>query len=384
MTAAPPGWLAEPVAEPEALIREARRRQRRRWLAAGAAMVVVVAGAVAVIAGSGAGSGQRPPSSDGAPGPHALPEAPAHAATLVTVSQTSLPQGNSLSLAAGYRAVWVTGVGVTYQVDEATGRIVRTISTPGTFPDGCRSGIAAGAGAVWVTHGCRGVYRIDPRSGRVTASLRVPDAGDAIAVAAGLVWVTSYNGDLLRIQPRTGQIIGKPIPVGFGDWTLVPAAGALWVTSYGGGVPGGAVSRVDVATGAVERFGNFDVEAAGAGSLWTPQVQRIDPATGSIIASLVLPGAAQVAFWRGSAWVLTLQRSLAVLRIDPATNQVTGTPVPVGKPLPAAWNTEPTAIAAGPTGLWVLDFSRNLLYHLATPGGLQGAQRVKRDHLVRA
>jgi hypothetical protein len=48
-------------------------------------------------------------------------------------------------------AVWVTGIGVTYEVDEATGRIVRTISTPGTFPDGCGSGIAAGAGAVWVT-----------------------------------------------------------------------------------------------------------------------------------------------------------------------------------------------------------------------------------------
>lgn len=284
----------------------------------------------------------------------------------MTVSQTSLPQGNSLSLAAGYRAVWVTGVGVTDQVDEATGRIVRTIRTPGTFPDGCRSGIAAGAGAVWVSYGCRGVYRINPRSGRVTASLRVPGAGDAIAVAGGLVWVTSYDGDLLRIQPRTGQITGKPIPVGSGDWALVPAAGALWVTSYGSGVPGGDVSRVDLATGAVQQFGNLDVEAAGAGSLWTPQVQRIDPATGRIIASFFVPGASQVAFWDGSAWALTVQGSLTFLRIDPATNQVTGQPVPVGKPLPAAWNTEPTAIAAGPTGLWVLDFSRNLLYHLAT------------------
>lgn len=379
MTTAPPGWLAGPAAEPEALIREARRRQRRRWLAAGAAMVMV-AGVAAVIAGSGGGSGQRPPGSRGAPGPHALPAAPAHAATLVTVSQTSLPQGNSLSLAAGYRAVWVTGVGVTYQVDEATGRIVRTIPTPGTFPDGCRSGIAAGAGAVWVTEGCRGVYRIDPRSGRVTASLRVPDAGDAIAVAAGLVWVTSYNGDLLRIQPRTGQIIGKPIPVGFGDWTMVPAAGALWVTSYGSGVLGGTVSRVDLATGAVQRFGNLDVEAAGAGSLWTPQVQRIDPAAGRVIASVPVPGmgdrgvpgASQVVFWDGSVWALSMQQSLTVLRIDPGTDQVTGEPVLVGHPFPAAlaWTSNPTAFVAGPTGLWVLDFDRNLLCHLATgPAG---------------
>ncbi|HEY6275494.1 MAG TPA: hypothetical protein VIX86_04110 [Streptosporangiaceae bacterium] len=370
MTAAPPGWLPDAGTGPEALIREARRRRRRRWLA-WAAVAVVVAAAAVVIAGSGAGSHPRPPGHHGLPAAaaHGLPAGPAPAAAPVTASQTSLPEGNSLSLAVGYRAVWVTGIGVTYQVDEATGRIVRTISTPGTFPDGCGSGIAAGAGGVWVTHGCRGVYRIDPHSGRVTASLPVPGAGDGIAVAAGLVWVTSYHGDLLRIQPRTNKIIGRPVPVGDGDWAMVPAAGALWVTSYGSNSYGsnGTLSRVDVATGAVTRFGNLAVEAAGAGSLWTPQGQRIDPATGRLIASVAVPGLSpQVAFWDGSAWVLTAQQSLVLSRIDPATNQVTGKPVPVGKLLPAtlAGTSNPTAIAAGPTGLWILDFSRNLLFRL--------------------
>jgi len=362
MITAPPGWRAGPGTEPEALIREARRRQRRRWLAAGVVIAVVAAGAAAGIAGSGAGTGLRPL------GRQLMPAAPAHpAAALVTVSQTSLPGGNSLSLAVGYQAIWVTEIGVTYQVDEVTGQIVRTIPTPGTFPDSCRSGIAAGAGAVWVTYGCRGVYRIDPHSGRVTASLRVPGVGDAIAVAGGLVLVTSYDGDLLRIRPRTGQVTGQPIPVGFGSWALVPAAGALWVTSYGNGVYGGTVSRVNVATGAVERFGNLDAEAAGAGSLWTPQVQRIDPATGGVTASVAVPYiVSQVAFWNGSAWALTVQQSLTLLRIDPATNQVTSQPVPVSKPLPAAlaWGSDPTAIAAGPTELWVLELYRNLLFHL--------------------
>jgi hypothetical protein len=290
-------------------------------------MAVVAAGAAALVAGAGAGL--RPL------GGHAVPTAPTHAAAaLVTVSQTSLPGGNSLSLAVGYRAVWVTGIGVTYQVDEVTGRIARTIPTPGTFPDGCRSGIA-------------------------------------IAVADGLVWVTSYHGDLLRIQPRTGQVVGQPIPVGFGDWALVPAAGVLWVTSYGSGSYGGTVSRVDLATGAVQRFGNLNVQAAGAGSLWTPLVQRVDPATGNVTASLAVPGTSQVAFWNGSAWALTVQQSLALLRIDPATDRATGKPVLVGKPLPAAlaWGSDPTAIAVGPTGLWVLELYRNLLFQLKVSRG---------------
>jgi DNA-binding beta-propeller fold protein YncE len=264
--------------------------------------------------------------------------------------------------------VWVTGIGVTYEINAASGRIVRTISTPGTSADGCGSGIAAGAGAVWVTHSCRGVYRINPHSGRVTASFRVSEVGDAVAVADGLVWVPSDNGWLLRIQPRTDRIVGKRIPVGSagsGDWVLTPSAGALWVTSYGGG--GGTVSRVDPATGAVTPLPDpavTDIEAVGAGSLWTSQVQRIDPATGKVIASDFVPGPALVTFWKGSAWALIMQRPLELLRISPATDEVSGEPVLVGKPLPTGYGGYPVAVSAGPTGLWVLDYTGNLLFHL--------------------
>jgi len=48
MKTAPPGWLASVGADPEALIKEARRRQHRRYLAVGLAVVVMLAGAVGV------------------------------------------------------------------------------------------------------------------------------------------------------------------------------------------------------------------------------------------------------------------------------------------------------------------------------------------------
>ena len=70
------------------------------------------------------------------------------------------------------------------------------------------------------------------------------------------------------------------------------------------------------------------------------------------------------------AWVLSVRRSLTLTRIGPGTNRVTGAPVPVGRPLPRGTTTEPSVMAAGPTGLWVLDFPRNRLFHLAMrPGG---------------
>jgi hypothetical protein len=369
VTAAPPRWRAESLALPEALIREARRRQRRRWLAVGAMVTLAMGAAAALIAGAGgaggAGSAQRPPGSPAAPGPHAVPQAPAHAATLMTVSQTLLPQGTSRSLAVGYQAVWVTGVGVTYQVDEVTGRILRTIPTPGTSgSDGCRSGIAAGAHAVWVTHGCRGIYRIDPYTGRVTASLRVPGVGYGIAVAGGLVWATSWNGDIMRIQPRTGRIVGKPMWVGTDSNEITLGAGALWVGRR-------YVSRIALADGVPGTLGDGAVDgvsAAGAGSLWgvpwelAGRVQRVDPANGKVIASIVVPGARDVVFWKGSAWVVALRRSLTIVRIAPAADEVSGQLASVGKPL-AAPSYYPE-IAAGPTGLWLLDPDRDLLYHL--------------------
>lgn len=277
-------------------------------------------------------------------------------------SQTRLP-GGSLNLAAGFGKIWVTGIGGTYAVSQQTGRIVARVATPGTFPDGCGSGIATGAGAVWVTYDCRGVYRINPHTGTVTASIHVADAGDAIAVADGLVWVTNYQGYLLRIEPKTNRVVGTAISVGYGGWAITVGAGALWVTHYEGGP---TATRIELATGSARAIppSVTGIQAVGAGSLWTPYVKRISPASEKVIASINV-GAYQVVFWRGSLWALTLQRSLALLRIDPAKDRIIGPPVAIGRPVPSAQGAEPSSLAAGPTGLWVLDFYRQKLFHLA-------------------
>lgn len=278
-------------------------------------------------------------------------------------SQTRMPAG-SLNLAIGFGRIWVTGINATYGISQRTGRVVVRVATPGTFPDGCGSGIAAGAGAVWVTHGCRGVYRIDPHTGALAASLPVADAGDAIAVADGLVWVTNYHGYLLRLQPKTDRVVGAAISVGYGDWTMTAGAGALWVSSYFGN---STATRIDFATGVVRVMppSIADVETAGAGSLWTSDVHRISAVSEKVTASIPVGGAMQVVFWRGSVWTLALRRSLALLRIDPTTDRIIGRPVVVGLRIPRGQDTEPSSLVAGPTGLWVLDYSRQTLFHLA-------------------
>ena len=63
MKTAPPSWLPETGADPEALIKEARRRQRRRRTAVGLVIVVMLAGAVtaSVIGTGGHSPGRRSP-----------------------------------------------------------------------------------------------------------------------------------------------------------------------------------------------------------------------------------------------------------------------------------------------------------------------------------
>jgi streptogramin lyase len=111
------------------------------------------------------------------------------------------------------------------------------------------------------------------------------------------------------------------------------------------------------------------VAAVGAGSLWTAEgskIQRVSAASGQLEASIVVPGAAQgiswITFWQGSVWAITTSAtgSGGVVRIDPVLNRVVGNPVAVGAP--------PAALTAGPTGLWVSDFTDQQLVRLTLRG----------------
>lgn len=296
-------------------------------------------------------------------GPAASHPHPQLGPQLVIAARTPMSGGANF-LTTGYGGVWVVGFGVIYRVDPATARIVATIPALGA---GDLSGIATGAGAVWVTSngGRVGVYRIDPRHNRVTSFIRLQPNPVGITVAHGRVWVTEPKpgpGIVLRIDPRTNRVSGPPIRVGPGPGSIVSGAGTLWVTDMD------YVSRINPATGAVanarggpwggaDSLGNAKiskVDAVGAGSLWTTGinvVQRVDPGNGHVTAAIPVPNAWQVIFWHGAAWALTSARSGsgAIVGIDPASNRVAGRAVP--------FRGAPAAIAAGPTGLWVIGFT---------------------------
>jgi DNA-binding beta-propeller fold protein YncE len=328
-----------------------RRLRRQAWRRAGIAAVCV---AIAAAAATAAPSLWHTMSGPVVSHPHPRP-----AAQLVTVGRTHLSSGVT-HLATGYGGVWVIGTGVIYRVDPATAKTVATIPALGVG----YGQIAAGAGAVWATStgSHMGVYRIDPHRNRVTSFIHLQPTPIGITVAYGRVWVAEPKegpGIVLRIDPRTNRVSGPPIRVGTGAGQIIAGSGALWVTNGNGN---GSVSRINPATGVVTRtLVNIpDVDAVGAGSLWvTPGhggIQRADPATGQVTATIRVPNAVRAIFWAGSTWVLTSSPS-AIVRIDPTSNRIVGKAAPVG---PSPY------IAAGPSGLWVADFTTGDLLHLAT------------------
>jgi serine/threonine protein kinase len=118
------------------------------------------------------------------------------------------------------------------------------------------TGVAVGAGAVWVV-GRAGheyqVLRIDPASGRVDARTRfaISMPVDSIAFGYGAVWaVGSDNATLYRIDAHTAKRNGRLVvgTSGAGRPEIMPRGGDIWIRNSGNPGSNGAGTRIDPST----------------------------------------------------------------------------------------------------------------------------------------
>jgi YVTN family beta-propeller protein len=154
------------------------------------------------------------------------------------------------ALAADEAGAWAVNTapfykrGMLVRIDAATNRLQGRPVPLGRGP----SGLAVGAGAVWVADALEGtVRRIDPLRGRIVARIRVGRQPYTLAFAAGSLWVTnSDDGTVSRIDPATNRVAAT-IPVGRSPYGIAAGSGSLWVANLGEG----SVSRIDASTGRV-------------------------------------------------------------------------------------------------------------------------------------
>jgi DNA-binding beta-propeller fold protein YncE len=251
-------------------------------------------------------------------------------------------------------------------------------------PPGITGAVAAGEGFVWIADASEGrLLKVDERSGRVVATLRIGDpavllrAGcsapnvhsfttgefsgrrcdlpSGLAVGAGSVWV-ARNDDrtLLRIDPRSNRVLAT-IPTGVHAFAAAASATAVWVTDF----ENDALVRVDPRTNrVVATVRDVPHGPAGVaitdGAVWVTfgradVVARVDPTTDRVVATVPVgarPQAVAAAF--GSVWVHS-QVGASVSRIDPATGTVAAT-IPVG---PAQGREGLDDIAVAARRVWV-------------------------------
>jgi YVTN family beta-propeller protein len=333
--------------------------KRRRLAAGGLGLVLAIAAAVlALTAGGGSGQGVSVIAADAVGAIN-----PSSDTVGAVVPTGSAPSG----IAAGAGALWVSNynAGTVSRIDPRTGSLVQTITAAET-----PSGIAVGAGAVWVANYIVGtVSRIAPTVDRVVDTIPVGNAPSGVAVGFGSVWVTnSSDGTLTRINAVT-DIPGEPIAIGGDPTDVAVGFDAVWVSDGADG----RVLQIDPHTN--QEIASIDVGtgpsaiAVGDGSVWVANtldgnVSRINPQTSEVAATIpVGDGPDAVAAGAGGVWVAN-EFGNGVARIDPATDTVART-VAVGNP--------PTGLAIANGRVWAGVQASAAVHHGGTLILLQNA-----------
>ena len=256
-------------------------------------------------------------------------------------------------------AVWTgsTGPNAVHRIDPRTNTIVASVALPG---EPC-AGLAEGFGALWVPLcGAQpGLARIALASNRLEEVLPIgpPGAEGGIATSADSVWlVTDIHGSLARIDPATGKL-RQTVRLPAGSFNLRHADGTLYATR----VEGAELTAVDAATGKVlssVRTGTHPrFLTIGGGYVWTLNqldgtMTRISVKTRKAAGSIALhaPGpGGDIAFGEGKVWTTVFNTPLSVT--DAATghllHQWTG---PGGD-----------SLGIGHGAIWITDYNRGTI-----------------------
>jgi streptogramin lyase len=204
----------------------------------------------------------------------------------------------------------------------------------------------------------------DRRSRRLPAALGVVAVAAIVVVVAVVATGGRHARSPVRIEHRPAVKPVRLVPagtvhVGTGPADLLAADGSLWVAGEG------FVARLNPADGREQAripvpakvIGPAQL-AAGAGSIWVAyegqgQIQRIDPRSDRVVATIGLHGASGggVAVAGGRVWASVLGRGRRghVLVVDPQTDRASGARAAVG--------TGPGRLHVGLGSIWVQNTS---------------------------
>ena len=361
------------TAEPPSTSSPPPRRSRRtiRLFEAIAAILVIalLGGALFAVLKGRAGPSIHPhPTPTLTHIPANLPSAGTVVATIPGLGSIAL--GDTVTIAATDTGIWVhnTDAGTLVRIDPHTNTAVATIPV-GTGEGG---GVTVGFGSVWVANpNGDSVMRIDPQSNRVVATLRFIGGGsEPLTVSPEAVWQGSgISGPVRRIDPATNKEVAD-VPI-VTPTSISYGAGSVWVCDNNSATKG--LVRVNPQTNQIQT--TIDVSAgvgvncasvvALDGAVWvlssingqpdTAMLERIDPATNEVVATIAMPKVTVAQFGADAQGVWVYDYLGNLYRVDPQTNQV------VGK---LALPQTPAGMAVGAGSVWIADQASGSLWRI--------------------
>lgn len=228
--------------------------------------------------------------------------------------------GNAWGTAADRDALWVR---VDPPVDAMVRIDARTHEITAKVPGGLMAEF--GAGSLWVATGDRGLLRVDPKDGKVLATIPLKECC-SLAFGEGAVWAKAAGG-LLRIDPKSNKVVAT-IPIDCNESKgMAVGEGSVWLACRDDStvVRIDALSHKVVARIPTGNPGAHDI-AITPGAVWVtddvmPEVARIDPRTNKVVATIYDGGGGiGITSEGGELWA---SDTSGIAQIDPRTNKVT-------------------------------------------------------------
>ena len=222
----------------------------------------------------------------------------------------ALPGDPCAGLAADSESLWVplcARVPKLAQVDLKTRTLVHTLSVGPAAREG---GIAIGAGSIWLITDKHGsLVRIDPHSGSILQTVRVPPGSYNPVFSDGRIWVTRAEGsEVTSVDAASGKIL-EHFPTGPNPRFATAGGGAVWTLNQGDG----SLSRIDVAGQRSVLTLQLHTPGVGGdityadGRVWTTMIKTpltvIDAAKSVVLCQWVGAGGDAIGVGYGTIWL---------------------------------------------------------------------------------
>ena len=213
-------------------------------------------------------------------------------------------------LAVGFGSVWVPlcGKPATLARVDASRNVVTALFEAG--PAGPEGGVTTSTDSVWVVTDKDGsLARIDPDTGTVRQTVRVPAGSYNPRFYEGRVWVTRADGaEITAVDAASGAVLGTT-PTGPGPRFLASGAGSIWTLNQGDGT----LTRIDIHSGrplktivlGTPGHGGDITFAAGLvwTSMWKVPLSAVDSADSKLLCQWTGPGGDSLGIGHDAIWL---------------------------------------------------------------------------------